>query len=139
MKKSILPVILLLCTALIVIFSCHKKGPPINYGGKFDGLWTGINSCDSQTHTINIASPVDNVNSVYYTGHTDTGFCSRSITFVGTAYGDTILFPATVYTDSCGNGYTVQQVGTIIGVTLVLTRITTGTINDTCVFMATKY
>ena len=138
MKKSILPVIFLLCTALIVIFSCHKKGDPINYGGKFDGTWTGINSCDSQVHSIIISSPIDNVNAVYYSGHTDTGFCSKSITFYGTVLADSIFFPAATYEDSCGNGYTVRQYGAIIGVTLILTRITTGTINDTCIFTATK-
>ncbi len=138
MKKSILLYIILLFFPLLLINSCHKKSDPINYGIKFDGVWTGINSCDSSIETINIQSPISNVNTVYYSGHTDTGFCSKSITFYGNANGDSVLFPAAVYVDSCGNGYTFIQAGTIRGVTLILTRIRKGTVNDTCIFTATK-
>ena len=138
MKKSIPLYIISFCVSLMFIHSCHKKSDPINYGIKFDGVWTGINSCDSSTESINIQSPISNVNSVYYTGHTDTGFCSKSVTFYGTVNGDSVLFPAAVYVDSCGNGYTFIQAGTIRGVTLILTRIRKGTVNDTCVFTATK-
>ncbi len=138
MNRTILLYIILLCVTLMPIHSCHKKITPINYGIKFDGIWTGINSCDSSIQTINIQSPLNNVNSVFYTGHTDTGFCSKSVTFYGTVNGDSILFPAAVYEDSCGNGYTFIQYGTIYGVTLVLTRIRKGTVNDTCILTATK-
>ena len=126
-----------LCLIAIHMCSCHKKSTPVNYGVKFDGTWVGINSCDSSTETITIHSPI-NINSVYYSGHVDTGLCSKTVTFYGTAYGDTLTFPALSYTDLCGNGYTVRQKAAIVGVTLYLTRITTGTENDTCFFTATK-
>ena len=138
MKKNIPLYILLLCVSLVPIYSCHKKTTPVNYGIKFDGRWVGINSCDSSMEAITIASPINNPNSVYYSGHTDTGFCSKSIVFYGSANGDSVLFPASVYEDSCGNGYTFYQYGTIRGVTLILTRIRMGTVNDTCIFTATK-
>jgi hypothetical protein len=138
MNTNIPLYITLLCFALLLIHACHKKSDPINYGIKFDGRWVGINSCDSTTQVIDIESPLSNVNTVFYTGHTDTGFCSKSITFYGTVSGDSVKFPATLYIDSCGNGYTFYQYGTISGVTLILTRIRMGTVNDTCVFMGTK-
>jgi len=136
MRKSIPS--LILCLVVVLIASCHKKPTPVNYGVKFNGTWVGINSCDSSTETITISSPVSNFNSVYYTGQLDTGFCSKTVTFYGTVYGDTATFISASYTDLCGNGYTVRQIGTILGVTLYLTRITTGTKDDTCLFIATK-
>ncbi len=135
MNKSIPS--LILCF-LVLAAACHKKPTPVNYGVKFDGTWVGINSCDSSTKTITFLSPINNFNSVYYSDSVDTGLCAKLVTFYGTAFGDTITFPPATYTDLCGNGYTVQQTGTIIGVTLYLTRITTGTQDDTCVFVATK-
>ncbi len=138
MKKNIPLYILLLCIVLILTHSCHKKSDPVNYGIKFDGHWTGVNSCDSTIQSIDIEAPLNDFNAVFYTGHTDTGFCSKSITFYGTVNGDSVSFPAAVYEDSCGNGYTFYQYGTIQGLTLILTRIRKGTVNDTCIFTATK-
>ena len=133
--KKILPFTLCL---IALIYSCHKKKTPVNYGIKFDGTWVGMNLCDSSTQTITFHSPVNNANSVYYAGTVDTGICADTVTFYGFADGDSVTFPAETYLDLCGNGYTVRQGATIKGVTLYLTRVTSGTKNDTCVFMATR-